>query len=391
MKISIIIPIYNVDKYLRCCLDSVIRQTYDDIEIICVNDGSTDSCADILSEYQQEDNRIRIITQENKGTLLARKAGIENAEGNYIICLDPDDWLDFNAVELVAQAIGLTDSDVIQFGFTVEQGTAMPPNQLREIDLFFNRQIQHIEGSEAILTAAYIDKTLPYNQCGKAIRTSIAQQAFSVIPEVRCNFAEDQSMGFVLFCYTHSLHSITNRLYHYRAGVGISTKKELTLAEYKEALNSFHMLDALKQFVTRHFESNPLHHKIISDIQLSMISTCTEFGVERTVGYKDAEERIALLCERILSAEIPLILANKLSEKNSLICALKNETTSYKSDLESCRRERDLYKQERNDFQQEANSYRKRLRRLKRLNVIGYVIWILLLILIGIFFYISYK
>ena len=83
-KVSVIIPVYNVEKYLRECLDSVINQTLKDIEIICVDDGSTDSSGKILDEYAQKDKRIKVIHQENQGLGAAHNVGIDLAKGEYI-------------------------------------------------------------------------------------------------------------------------------------------------------------------------------------------------------------------------------------------------------------------------------------------------------------------
>lgn len=92
-KVSVIIPVYNVEKYLRECLDSVINQTLNDLEIICINDGSTDGCLDILNEYASRDSRIRIINKENGGLSAARNDGIMQATGEYIGFVDSDDWI----------------------------------------------------------------------------------------------------------------------------------------------------------------------------------------------------------------------------------------------------------------------------------------------------------
>jgi glycosyltransferase involved in cell wall biosynthesis len=92
-KISIIIPIYNAGKYLQACLDSVLMQTFGDFEVICVNDGSQDNCAEILSEYAAKDKRIKVITQENQGVSAARNQALRRANGKYITFLDADDMV----------------------------------------------------------------------------------------------------------------------------------------------------------------------------------------------------------------------------------------------------------------------------------------------------------
>ncbi len=92
-KVSVIIPVYNVEKYLRDCLDSVVSQTIKDIEIICINDGSTDGSLDILNEYCSNDDRFVIINQENRGLSVARNNGLNSASGDYIAFIDSDDYL----------------------------------------------------------------------------------------------------------------------------------------------------------------------------------------------------------------------------------------------------------------------------------------------------------
>ena len=103
-SVSIIVPVYNTEKYLHKCLDSLINQTLKDIEIICVNDGSTDDSLKILNEYAQKDSRIKIITQENKKQGAARNAGLEIATGEYIGYVDSDDWVDLDFYEKLYNA-----------------------------------------------------------------------------------------------------------------------------------------------------------------------------------------------------------------------------------------------------------------------------------------------
>ena len=114
MKVSIIIPIYNKEKYLSRCLDSVINQSYINIEIICINDGSTDNSFNIVKKYQKEDKRIILIEQENKGVSTARNKGIEISTGKYILFVDADDALETNAVETYLQ---YNNFDLVISGF----------------------------------------------------------------------------------------------------------------------------------------------------------------------------------------------------------------------------------------------------------------------------------
>ena len=97
--ISVIVPVYNVEKYLSKCLDSIINQTYKNLEIICVDDGSTDSSPMILEEYAQKDSRIKIITRQNGGLSSARNTGVKNATGEFVSFVDSDDWIDLETYE----------------------------------------------------------------------------------------------------------------------------------------------------------------------------------------------------------------------------------------------------------------------------------------------------
>jgi glycosyltransferase involved in cell wall biosynthesis len=111
-KISVIVPVYNVEKYLRQCLDSILNQTFKDFECICVNDGSTDNSLQILNEYANKDSRIKIISQENKGLAGARNTGVKNANTKYLTFIDSDDWVDDKYLELLYTEIERTKSDI---------------------------------------------------------------------------------------------------------------------------------------------------------------------------------------------------------------------------------------------------------------------------------------
>lgn len=115
-KVSVIIPVYNVEKYLSKCLDSVISQTYRDIEIICVNDGSTDNSAQILAGYANQDDRIKIITKPNGGLFSARHVGMVSATGEYLLFVDSDDWIDTALIEKTLDKICEINADVVIFG-----------------------------------------------------------------------------------------------------------------------------------------------------------------------------------------------------------------------------------------------------------------------------------
>lgn len=118
IKISVIIPIYNVEKYLEECIESVINQTYRNLEIILVNDGSTDKSGEICDKYSQKDSRIIVIHKENGGLSDARNAGVAISSGDYGIFLDSDDfWTQKDALNILVQRVLATNADVLNFTY----------------------------------------------------------------------------------------------------------------------------------------------------------------------------------------------------------------------------------------------------------------------------------
>lgn len=116
-KVSVIIPVYNVEKYLSKCLDSVLSQTYPHIEVILINDGSKDNSLNICQAYAEKDERIRVIDKENEGVSIARNTGIEAATGEFIAFIDPDDWVEPEAYESMIAQLKKWDADICLCNF----------------------------------------------------------------------------------------------------------------------------------------------------------------------------------------------------------------------------------------------------------------------------------
>lgn len=123
--VSIIVPVYNTEKYLDRCLNSVTQQTYKELEIIVINDGSTDSSGTICDNWANKDSRIRVIHQTNKGISAVRNVGLKSITGKYVTTIDSDDYLYLNAIEYLEKAIEATSSDVASYKlkFTLNQKT----------------------------------------------------------------------------------------------------------------------------------------------------------------------------------------------------------------------------------------------------------------------------
>ena len=125
---SVIVPIYKVEKYLNKCIDSILKQTFQDFELILVDDGSPDKCPKICDEYAKKDKRVRVIHKENAGLVAARNTGIKEAKGDYICYVDGDDWISENLLQTVwSKAVSKYDVEMVvysavrQFTDTQEQ------------------------------------------------------------------------------------------------------------------------------------------------------------------------------------------------------------------------------------------------------------------------------
>ena len=157
--ITTIIPVYNSEKYLNQCIESVVNQTYKNLEIILVNDGSTDNSGNICNEWAKKDNRIHVIHKENSGVSDTRNTGINVAKGEYISFIDSDDYLDINLYEDANNFIDSYNPHIVSFGFcyindscigdmfSVEQFVA---NNKVELKKYFNSFYKHLFGSACI-------------------------------------------------------------------------------------------------------------------------------------------------------------------------------------------------------------------------------------------------
>ena len=115
-EISIIVPVYQVEKYLNECIDSILAQTFTDFELILVDDGSPDNCPALCDAAAKRDSRVRVIHKQNGGVSTARNAGLDAARGEYIFFLDPDDWVEPDAAEVLYYTVRDADADCVQFG-----------------------------------------------------------------------------------------------------------------------------------------------------------------------------------------------------------------------------------------------------------------------------------
>ena len=143
--ISVIVPVYNTESYLKKCIESIINQTFRNIEIILVDDGSTDTSAEILADYALRDNRIIVIHQENQGLSAARNAGMRSAKGEYIMFVDSDDWIKKDMVECLLKNIEESKSQAVFCNYiTVRDGEEIPCEGILEYKVYQSDEVSKI-------------------------------------------------------------------------------------------------------------------------------------------------------------------------------------------------------------------------------------------------------
>ena len=166
MLVSIIIPAYNAEKYIGACLDSVISQTYKNIEIVVVNDGSSDRTKEIIENYAEKDKRIKLISTENGGVSRARNIGMDNSKGEFFTFVDADDGLFENSVQILLDTMNETNGDIVSAGAiraVFGEEISPPVNEKLIIRVF--------EGKEPI-ECSLNDKGISYSACVKLYKKS---------------------------------------------------------------------------------------------------------------------------------------------------------------------------------------------------------------------------
>ena len=213
-KISVIVPVYNVEKYLPKCLDSILCQTFSNIEIICVNDGSTDNSRKILEEYKNKDSRIIIVDKKNGGLSSARNAGMKVAKGEFFSFIDSDDWIDSSMLEKLYKNITSLDTDISicavhQFDETNQKiDDSNPYYTLEYFDSSFdNKSFSYKETKPFIMDVC----VMAWN---KLYRRSLIDKCKAEFPDGL--IFEDGPFFFTIFFKTQKVSIVREFLYYYR-------------------------------------------------------------------------------------------------------------------------------------------------------------------------------
>lgn len=286
--ISIIIPVYNVEQYLRQCLDSVVNQTHNNFEVICVNDGSTDKSFEILQEYEKKYDNFKVYTQENKGLGLTRNVGIGYATGDYLYFLDSDDYIEPDLVEGLTKII--TDNkniDIIRF-----KGSAFDCVTGEKIDYsyigmeyipksLFNKKISFDE---------IIDQNvpIPVNAWLGLYRKDFIKNNNLQYTDVEC--AEDVSFSYCTLAKAESIYLSDKTFINYRKdrkdGLHVSKIEKRFACEVKEFL----VIKKVADTVSEKYKKNLLKRGVIH--HLLYWFTCSVYTKQGKENYKLLQETL---------------------------------------------------------------------------------------------------
>ena len=211
--VSIIIPVYNVEKYLRKCLDSVVNQTYKNLEIILVDDGSIDSSGQICDEYSSIDLRIKVIHKENEGVALARLMGFENSTGELITFIDADDYVDLCFVDKLIGPFEKYDIDLCVCGNNTIVNNFVVPKK-RTIEGYLTRNnIHHILSSNYLWDNSVERSGIPPFLWTKLVKRKYVKEA--LLYGLGLWWGEDQIASFHIMKSIQSMYVLKEMLYNY--------------------------------------------------------------------------------------------------------------------------------------------------------------------------------
>lgn len=255
IKYSFIVPVYNTEKYLKKCLDSLVNQTYKDFEIIVVNDGSTDKSSSIISKYQKKYKNIIVIDKENEGLSMARNRGVQKSSGKYIIFVDSDDYVSNKLLEEVDKKID--DSDILRFQIATEDEDYTKINEYHEegfesmcgYDAFKNLSSYHFVEP----AWCYVIRKNYYIENKFSFKKGVYHEDFGLIPYVIYKARKVKSIDFIGYYYIQRNGSIMNN------------------NDYKKTVKK--AFDMLEQYKTmRLFAKNINRKNNLDDYFLSYIS-----------------------------------------------------------------------------------------------------------------------
>jgi glycosyltransferase involved in cell wall biosynthesis len=199
-KISIVVPVYNVEKYLSRCIDSLLNQTYRNLEVILINDGSLDNSGKICDEYESSDNRVVVIHQKNKGLSGARNTGLKNATGDFLGFVDSDDWVDLDMYETMLDYLLNYEVDIVECN--IYRTTSINNDKPKAIDFLIENKLQALKR---------IIKNQHFSVCRRLYSRSLIKNRFFV----ENKNSEDVYFTLDVFDFVNTCLFLSKSFYNY--------------------------------------------------------------------------------------------------------------------------------------------------------------------------------
>ena len=251
--ISVIVPIYNTEEYLGKCIESIIGQTYENLEIILINDGSTDRCGDVCKNYKNKDNRIRLVNRSKGGVTSARKCGLTLSNGEYATFVDSDDWIDPDMYENMLQFSYSDDPDIIACG-CIEEYEHCSKKVLNNIlpGIYKDAKLRNIYPGMLNNGVFFEWGILPY-LCNKLFRKEIILKDFLKVNDY-IEIGEDVASIYSCILNSATIEILETTPYHYRQRDSSATRSLKSRTEsikllFEKIESDFHCRDAQKEIL----------------------------------------------------------------------------------------------------------------------------------------------
>ena len=215
VKISVIVPIFRIEKYLPKCIDSLLNQTFSDFELILVDDGSPDNCPKICDDYAKIDARIKVIHKKNGGLVSARKEGLKNAAGTYITFVDGDDWVDEFYLDILFNLAELNDADLVVTGHFREFNGKIETIKPKMVGVYDEKELKSKILPYAIYNGEFCEHGISTYVWNKLFKTELLCDVLFDVPN-EIIMGEDAAITFSYLTISKSLVISSTPLYYYR-------------------------------------------------------------------------------------------------------------------------------------------------------------------------------
>lgn len=311
-KISVIVPVFNVEKYIGECVESVLNQTMRDIELICIDDASTDASLDVLEQYAKNDSRMKVIAYDtNKSASQARKDGVLAAQGEYIMFMDGDDYLQVDACEKLYSIISEQRVDILHFGTNIINVGNADDRRITNLQKLLSPYPEHIRGKD-VFESCFIEKKFRFSLWNKIYEAHFCKEAFQYIQEGNFPKAQDLYAFFVLCYFAKSYYGINENYYNYRFGAGITGRTDLSLGQIERFCQSVFVADAIENFIQDRKEQQ--YEEIAKQIRKDLLNDCVNSWFS-FVADENSSQGFDILCQYWTSTELVSILCEKYFAK----------------------------------------------------------------------------